>query len=334
MKRPAAGVVLALALGWSGVAHAAAPRLRLSPPSGLPWPARDAAARLRAEAEAAGLRTGEGEGGSGAGADAGDLRATVVAEGERPMIMIERPRRPPQLFRADDVSVDEAPGVVALRAVEWLKAELAPTLSPAQAPASLAQASDSPGAAPLTTFPARAGQPAAPVSPYRRPHLSASLAASLDGGDVTFAPVVALGAGVFGGGFVRLAGWGPSTRATVVAPQGSARVHSLGAAASAGWSWPLAGSYWLAASAGVGVARYAIEGRSTPGFVARRAVATSSLAVLEASVLRPLVGPVAAVASVGASFALPAVGVRIADVRVAERGRPELRAALGVQVAF
>lgn len=327
MTRLAAGVALAVALGWNGVAYAATPRLRLSSPSGLPWPARDAAARLRAEAEAAGLSAGEG---AGEGEGEGDLRATIVAEGERPMIMIERSRRPPQIFRADDVSVDEAPVVVAIRAVEWLKAELAPEPRPERAPPSLALApSPSPALAPPTTPPA-----AAPANPYQRPHLSASLAASLDGGDVTLAPAVAFGAGIGGAGFVRLAGWGPSTRATIAAPQGSARVSSLGATASAGWSWPLAGSSWLAASAGAGVARYAIEGRSAPGFVARRAVATSSLAVLDASVLRPLLGPVAGVASVGASFALPAVGVRIADARVAERGRPELRAALGVQVTF
>ncbi|HEU4406849.1 MAG TPA: hypothetical protein VFS43_16395 [Polyangiaceae bacterium] len=316
MKRPAAGVALAIALGLGGVAQAATPRLHVPSPSGLPWPARDAAARLEAEAEAAGLSAGGGE-----GEGEGDLRATVVAEGERPMIVIERTRRPPQIFRADDVPVDEAPAVVALRAVEWLKAELAPAPRPAPAP---------PPAPPA----ALSGPPTAPASPYGRPHLSASLAMSLDGGDVTLAPAVALGAGVGGAGFVRLSGWGPSTRATVAAPQGSARVRSLGAAASAGWSWPLAGSSWLAAAVGVGVARYAIEGRGAPGFVARRAATTSALAMLDASVLRPLVGPVAGVASVGASFALPAVGVRIADVRVAERGRPELRAALGVQVAF
>ncbi len=311
MRRRARGAALALALTLGGAARAA-PRLQLPPLAELPGPARDTIARLRAEAEAAGLDASEAE---------GDVRATVVARGERPLIMIERPRLPPQLFRADDVPADEAPAVVALRAIEWLKAALAPPPSPAPRPDSAALARYAEAHATAT-------------SPYRRPHLSVALAAALDGGDLTLAPTVALGAGVGGPAFVRLAGWGPSTRSGVEAPQGSARIHSFGAAASVGWTWPLGESLWLAATAGLGAARYVIDGRSTPGFVARRATATSYLTSLDASVARPLAGPLAGVLGVAANFALPSVGVRIADARVAERGRPELRATLGAQVAF
>ncbi|HEU4539331.1 MAG TPA: hypothetical protein VFS00_34660, partial [Polyangiaceae bacterium] len=302
-------------------------------PAYLPSPARDAAVRLRAEAEAAGLDASEGEGGA-----EGELRATIVVRGDRPIILFERALEPPRVFHADDVPVDEAPAVVALRAVEWLKAELTPAPRPAPEPRPDAPAAATIGPPPDALASAAIGpRPdalASAASPYRRPFVSAAIAAALDGGATTLAPAFAIGTGVAGPAFVRLSGWGPSSWSNVDAPQGSARVRSFGAAASAGWTWPLGGSFWLTTTAGAGVTRYAVEGRSAPGFVARRATATSSLLLLDASVLRPLAGPVAGFLGVGANVALPSVGIRIADVRVAERGRPELKATLGVQLTF
>lgn len=314
---------------------------------------RATATRLLAELSVGGF-------GAGTTASEADARVSLVLRDGRPVLYIELPNGRTGVIRAEDVSPAEAPSVVALRTVEWLRAALsAPQVpEPASTPSLVAPAPTSPAAStsPPAPAPSAAAPPsAASVAPSPRPSASRALSVlskpalrtpfdrrhaflgatvALDGGAVSIAPTASFGVGLAPGVFVRGTWSGPSTIGTVTAAQGSATIQSLGGRIDAGLAWPLHETVSVGASAGLGAAVYLVEGRAGAGYVARTESSAVLTPALDAFVSWRLAGPIHLLLDLGASAAFPSLDVKIAGVSVAERGLPALHATLGAMAAF
>jgi len=276
---------------------------------------RATAARLSAELSAAGFDLTTAE-------DAADVRATLVARDGRLVLYLELPTGATMLVRADDVPPAEAPSVLALRAVERLRAGLStPDIAP---PLPAATPSVPP---PKTTKPP-------PQGFFVRRHLLVGGALSFDGGAVSVAPTIAFGIGIGRDFFVRGLFWGPSTNSVVESNEGRAAISSFGGRVDVGFAFPIRMGMALGGSVGLGVGRYSIMGEASPGFVPRAAVQPVFLTAGDIFFVQRLFGPLHLDVDLGAHLAWPLVIVQIGGKDAAELGFPELRARVALGFAF
>lgn len=286
---------------------------------------RAARTRLSAELTAAGFELTTIE-------DAADVRATLVAREGHLTVYLELPAGVTTVVRADDVGESEAPEVLAVRAVERIRAGLAtPSVAPA-APA-LPPTNPSTGSKPNAAS-RNEPKPIASDKPLFPRHISVGGVVSRDGGAFSIAPTIAFGLGIGRHSFLRGSFWGPSTRTTVASSSGKASVGSLGGRLDAGIAFSVRRGTILGGGVGVGVGRYAIEGQPSPGFTPRTTAQPVFLGALDIFGLQALTDRFFLDAGVGVSLALPSVVIRINQRDAGERGFPELHARIGVGFAL
>jgi len=282
---------------------------------------REAQTRLSAELKAAGFELTTEE-------NLADVRATLVARDGRLVVYLELPNGTTAVVRADDVQDSGAPEVLSVRAVERIRAESATAANPP----------------PTTAKPPLETKAIPEQSPQHRP-ISSTISTfprlfllggvvSIDGGAVSLAPTIAVGAGLGQHWFLRGSFWGPTTNTTVQSSAGKANVWSVGGRFDTGLAFSARPGMILGASAGLGVGRYAIEGQASPGFKPRTAGQIVFLGGVDAFWLQALTSRLYLELDLGVSLALPSVVIRIDQRNEAERGFPEIHARFGGAVAF
>lgn len=157
---------------------------------------------------------------------------------------------------------------------------------------------------------------------------------SLDGGAFSIAPTIALGTNLGQRFFIRGSFWGPTTKTTVQSASAQATVWSLGGRLDAGLAFPVRRGTNLGGSAGLGLARYAIEGKPSLGFTPRAAGQVVFLGGLDVFWLQALTPRFYMELDLGVAVALPSVVIRINRLNAGERGFPEVHARFGFAYAF
>lgn len=289
---------------------------------------RAAQTRLSAELTAAGFELTTSE-------NAADVQATLVARDGQLVVYLELPDGVTTVVRADDVGESEAPEVLAVRAVERIRAGLA---NPSVAPVApiVPPTNHSNGAKPNSELPRKPQNktiphPARSVFPR---HMLVGGLVSLDGGAFSIAPTIGLGMGLGRHFFIRSSFWGPSTRTTIQSASGQAKVWSLGGRLDAGGAFLIRSGTTLGIGAGIGIGRYAIAGQASPGFTPRETAQPVFLGALDAFFLQALAGRFYLDVDVGVSLALPSVVIRIDRRDAGERGFPEMHARIGLAFAL
>jgi len=221
-------------------------------------------------------------------------------------------------------SVDD---VVALQAVELLRARLGELQFTPKPPAS--------GHSPPPPPPAVPSLPPPPDLPRLWLELGPGIAASPGGLGVTAHAALGLRWRVAPHFGVDVWGSLPITRASVEEREGSADVAPwlFGADASA-WLFPPRANWQLAGAVGIGAAHLAIEGHAEPPFTSQTDSLTTALPFLRLSLERRLGARFALGLDSVVGLAIPRPAIRFSGREVAEWGRPVVLSVLSCGVAL
>jgi hypothetical protein len=338
------------ALGASALAEGPARVVLIGPSESDPT-----VVRLRRELNIVGIdvelvvATGEGHRDLGDVAREHHAPAVVAWEPSPPGIVLWiDPARAPQGDAGTEIRVDESEQrMLVLRAVEILRERLLPAPVPAPSsdaapPAPDASASSPPppsptvSAAPAPAPTATAVPSSSPPPPsHRGPSAFAAPALLASPGGVGATPHVWLGArwAPLNRVDLELAGYVPTTAATVPAADGSMslRVGAVVAGAGLKLTEP-AGNLFVTAGAGLGAMVAGFEGQARPPREAAGGVRASMLPYVHALAGYWLLPRLALRADVMVGFALPEPVLIIAGQRVAYFGEPATLLAAGIEV--